>query len=82
MKLNRRLLILWLASLTLFGAAGAATLAAPEVLSGASGWAIRFFLGYCSIIVVAQVLAAMQTVRQLLAGGPGHRPLSWHQLWR
>jgi len=75
-------MLLWLASLTLFAAAGVAALAKPEALSGVSGWAIRFFLGYCGIIVVSQVLAAMQAVRQLLDGSTAHRPFSWQQLRR
>ena len=66
MKLNRTLILLWLASLALFATAGLATLAIPEALNGISGWTIRFFLGYCAIIIVAQVLAAMDAVRRLL----------------
>jgi hypothetical protein len=80
MKLSRTLILLWLASLTLFAAAGFATLARPEAFNGVSGWALRFFLGYCGIIIVAQVLAAMDTIRQLLAGDPAQKPLSWRQL--
>lgn len=75
MKITRTLILLWLASLALFATAGFATLALPEALSGVSGWAMRFFLGYCAIIIVAQVLAAMDAVRQLLADGTAQKPL-------
>jgi len=81
MKLSRTLIILWLASLTLFAAAGLASLANMEVLHGVSGWFIRFFLGYCGIIVVSHVLAAMEAVRPFIAGGPPHRSPTWQQLW-
>lgn len=81
MKLSRTLIILWLASLTLFAAAGLATLAHLEILHGVSGWAIRFFLGYCGIIVVSHVLAAMQAVRPTVEHGTTHRSFSWQQLW-
>lgn len=75
MKITRTLILLWLASLALFTAAGLATLALPQTLSGVGGWTIRFFLGYCAIIIVAQVLAAMDTVRQLLADSAAQKPL-------
>ncbi|MBE0504361.1 MAG: cytochrome C [Desulfuromonadales bacterium] len=64
MKIDKRLIILWIASLTLFGGVGVATLAAPDWMSGAPGWAIRFFLGYCGIVIVAQVFAVMGIIRR------------------
>jgi len=82
MKLRPTLIILWLASLSLFGAAAVATVATPEALSGVSGWVIRFFLGYCGIIIVAQVLAAMDAIRQLLDGYSVQKPLSLRLLLR
>jgi uncharacterized membrane protein len=65
MKLGRTLLILWAASLALFTATGIAALVTPELFSGIPGLAIRFFLGYCGLIVVAQVLAAMVAIGKL-----------------
>lgn len=66
MKLGRTMTLLWLASLALFAATGLAILAAPDAFDGTSGWVIRFFLGYCGIIVTAQVLAAMESIRKLI----------------
>lgn len=82
MKLGRTLTLYWLISLALFAAAGVAALAAPESLSGVSGWVIRFFLGYCGIIVTAQVLAAMEAIRQLLEESTTQKPISLHVLLR
>jgi hypothetical protein len=59
MKVSMQLLLLWSASLSLFSGAGALTLMAPEWMNGVLGLTTLFFLGYCSIIVVAQVYAAM-----------------------
>lgn len=82
MKLGRTLTLLWLASLALFAAAGIAALTAPETLGGVSGWVIRFFLGYCGIIVTAQVLAAMEAIRRLLQESTAQKPVSLHVLLR
>ena len=82
MKIGRTLTLLWLASLALFAATGIAALATPDSFSGVSGWMIRFFLGYCGIIVVAQVLAAMDAVRQLLETRTAPKPLSLRLLLR
>jgi hypothetical protein len=65
MKLGRTLIILWVASIALFTATAIATLVAPEIMSGIPGLTIRFFLGYCGIIVVSQVFSAMGAIRKL-----------------
>ena len=65
MKIGIKLVTLWIASLALFTGAGIAALVVPEWMSGVPGLAIRFFLGYCAIIVVAQVCAFMEALRRL-----------------
>ncbi len=64
MKLGRTLIILWMASLVLFSATLLVSLAAPEMLSGVAGLALRFLLGYCAIIVVAQTHSALVAIRR------------------
>lgn len=49
----------------LLGIATTAT-AAPEVLTGVSGIVIWIFLGYCALIVIAQLFAAMMALRRML----------------
>jgi hypothetical protein len=82
MKLGRTLLILWVASIALFTATGIATLVTPERMSGIPGLTIRFFLGYCGIIVVSQVFSAMQAIRQLLDDLTAKKPVSLRMLLR
>ncbi|TLM68941.1 MAG: hypothetical protein FDZ69_01700 [Deltaproteobacteria bacterium] len=82
MKLGRTLILLWVASLTLFAATGIAMLATPELMNGLPGLAIRFFLGYCGLIVVAQVLAAMRAIRQLFSEAAAKKPVSLRLLLR
>lgn len=65
MKIDIKLVILWIVSLLLFTGAGVAVLAASDWMKGVQGLAIRFFLGYCAIIVVAQVYACMEVIRRL-----------------
>lgn len=64
MKIDIKLIILWIASLVLFTGAGVAVVAASDWMNGVQGLAIRFFLGYCGIIVVAQVYAFMEVIRR------------------
>ncbi|MDZ4185426.1 MAG: cytochrome C [Desulfuromonadales bacterium] len=64
MKIDKKLVILWIASLALFAGVGVTALVMPEWLSGIHGLTIRFFLGYCAIIVVAQVHAFMEGSRR------------------
>ena len=65
MKINLQRVILWIASLGVFSGAGVVALAAPDWMYGVQGLTIRFFLGYCGIIVVAQVFAVMEVIRRL-----------------
>ena len=82
MKLGRTLIILWVASLALFTATGIAMLVTPDLMSGISGLTIRFFLGYCGIIVVSQVFSAMQAIRKLLDEASAQKPVSLRILLR
>jgi hypothetical protein len=82
MKLGRTLIILWVASMTLFIATAIATLVTPYLMSGVSGLTIRFFLGYCGIIVVSQVFSAMAAVRKLFEELSAKRPVSLRLLLR
>ena len=66
MEIGRKLLLLWVASLALFISAGVATWMTLDVMEGVSGLTIRFFLGYCGIIVVFQVFSALKAVQQLI----------------
>lgn len=65
MKIGLKLLILWAASITLYVCAGLAAWLGMEVMDGVSGITIRFFLGYCGIIIVFQVFAALTEIRRL-----------------
>ena len=82
MKLGRTLIILWVASMTLFIATAIATLVTPDLMSGISGLTIRFFLGYCGIIVVSQVFSAMAAVRKLFEEVSAKKPVSLRLLLR
>ena len=64
MKISIKLLVLWVASLVLFTSAGIATWMGMALMEGLSGLMIRFFLGYCSIIVVAQAFTTIAELRQ------------------
>ena len=65
MKIGAKLIVLWIASTALFISTGIATWLTLDVMEGFSGMTIRFFLGYCGIIVVFQVYSALAAVRQL-----------------
>ncbi|NJC89407.1 MAG: hypothetical protein FIB02_12905 [Desulfuromonas sp.] len=82
MKLGRTLILLWVASLALFTATGIAALATPDFMSGVPGLTIRFFLGYCGIIVVAQVFSAMHAIRALFNDLSTQKPVSLRVLLR
>jgi hypothetical protein len=82
MKLGRTLILLWVASLALFTATAIVTLLTPEWMSGIPGLTIRFFLGYCGLIVVAQVFAAMRALRQLFDDISTKKPVSLRVLLR
>lgn len=66
MKIGLKLLVLWAASMALFSSIAVATWMTMDVMEGVSGLTIRFFLGYCGIIVVSQVFSALDAIRQLL----------------
>jgi len=82
MKLGRTLIILWMASLALFTATAIAILATPDSMSGVPGLTIRFFLGYCGIIVVSQVFSAMHAIRTLCDDLSAKKPVSLRLLLR
>jgi divalent metal cation (Fe/Co/Zn/Cd) transporter len=66
MKIGVKLLVLWVASMALFISTGIAAWMTMDLMDGVSGLIIRFFLGYCGIIVVAQVFSALIAIRQFL----------------
>lgn len=72
MKIGWKLIALWIASLTLFTGAGIVALVAPEMMRGIHGLAIRFFLGYCGIVVVAQALTVMTAIQRLRNDATNH----------
>ena len=82
MKIGLKLLALWAASLALYGAAMIATWLTMDVMEGISGLTIRFFLGYCGIIVVFQVFAALDAIRQLIYDINEQRPRPLRDLLR
>ncbi|MEJ2698647.1 MAG: hypothetical protein P8Z70_03160 [Desulfuromonadales bacterium] len=61
----------WIGALTLFGAA--VGFAPPAFgwhpLEGFGGMFIAFFLGYCAIILVAQVFSALVALRSVMTKG-------------
>jgi hypothetical protein len=65
MKIGLKLWTLWVASMTLFISTGIATWLNLDVMEGVSGLTIRFFLGYCGIIVVFQVFSALSAIGQM-----------------
>jgi hypothetical protein len=65
MKIGAKLLALWVASLALYIGIAVASWLRLDVMEGVSGLMIRFFLGYCGIIVVSQVFAVLEPVRKL-----------------
>jgi len=66
MKIGLKFLALWIASMALFISTGIATWLAMDLMEGISGLTIRFFLGYCGIIIVSQLFPALTAVRQLI----------------
>ncbi len=72
----------WLASMTLILATLVASVVTPEVMSGISGLMIRFFLGYCGIIMVAQLFASLSAIRQLFEELSSAKPVSRRVLLR
>lgn len=60
--------ICWIAALTLFWVAitFSREIFGWQYMSGFSGLVITFFLGYCALILVAQVFSALGALRSLL----------------
>jgi divalent metal cation (Fe/Co/Zn/Cd) transporter len=58
----------WITTLTLFGVAltFSQELFGWQLMDGFSGLAIKFFFGYCALILVAQVFSALAGLRSLL----------------
>ena len=74
----------WIGLLTGFGAL---VLLAPELfgwpaLNGVGGLVIRIFLGYCAIILIAQVFAALVALRALVIESRQPRTISQGLLLR
>lgn len=82
MKFGAKLWILWLASMALFISVGIATWLTMDVMDGISGLTIRFFLGYCGIIIVCQVLAALSAIRDLINELSEKKPVSTRVMLR
>ena len=66
MKIGAKLKVFWIASMALFISTAVATWVTMDVMEGVSGLTIRFFLGYCGIIVVFQAFSALAAIRQLI----------------
>lgn len=82
MKIGLKLMVLWAASMTLFVCAGLAVWLGMEVMDGVSGLAIRFFLGYCGIIIVSQVFTALAEISRLFRGRTENQSESIRLSWR
>lgn len=77
-----RYVTFWLASMTLILATLVASMVTPEVMHGISGLIIRFFLGYCGIIMVAQLFASLAAIRRLVEELGSAKPVSRRVLLR
>lgn len=82
MKIDKKLLVLWLASMALFISIAIATWLGMAVMEGVSGLTIRFFLGYCGIIIVSQVFSAVDALRQFFADTTADQPATVRGLLR
>lgn len=71
-----RYVTFWLASMTLIMATLVVSLVTPDVMEGISGLVIRFFLGYCGIIMLAQLAASLSAIRRLLEELTSAKPIS------
>lgn len=71
-----RYVTFWLASMTLIMATLVASIVTPDVMDGISGLVIRFFLGYCGIIMIAQLFASMSAIRRLFEEMTSAKPIS------
>ena len=82
MEIGWKLLLLWLASTALFISVGIATWLTLDVMEGVSGLTIRFFLGYCGIIVVFQVFSALKAIQQLIYDLTENKPQPFRMFLR
>ncbi len=82
MKIGLKLLFLWVASVALFTSVGIATWLTMDLMEGVSGMTIRFFLGYCGIIVVFQVFSSLTAIRELIHDVTEKKPESIRVLLR
>jgi len=71
-----RYVTFWLASMTLIMSTLVASIVTPGVMDGISGLVIRFFLGYCGIIMVAQLFASLSAIRRLFEEITSAKPIS------
>jgi len=71
-----RYVTFWLASMTLIMATLVASVVTPDVMNGVSGLVIRFFLGYCGIIMIAQLLTSLSAIRRLFEEMSSAKPIS------
>lgn len=71
-----RYVTFWLASMTLIMATLVASVVTPDIMNGISGLVIRFFLGYCGIIMVAQFFASLAAVRRLFMELTSAKPVT------
>ncbi len=74
----------WIGLLTAFGMF---VVLAPDffgwqIMHGTSGLAIKFFLGYCAIILVAQVFAALVALRSLAMDAVKPKAISQRMLFK
>lgn len=81
MKIGLKVLVLWAASITLYVCAGLAAWLGMEVMDGVSGITIRFFLGYCGIIIVFQVFTALTELKLFNDSTENHSESIRHS-WR
>ncbi len=71
-----RYVTFWLASMALIMATLVASMVTPNVMDGISGLVIRFFLGYCGIIMVAQLVASLSAIRRLFEELTSAKPVA------
>jgi hypothetical protein len=62
--------------MTLIMATLVASVVTPDVMNGLSGLIIRIFLGYCGIIMIAQLFASLAAIRRLFEELTSPKPVS------
>ena len=71
-----RYVTFWLASMALIMATFVVSIVTPDIMNGISGLVIRFFLGYCGIIMIAQLFASLSAIRRLFEEMSSAKPVS------